>query len=984
MPAVLTHKAILLLARERLADLRARLTAKKGSAGQLTDVELRVLHLADKAHGLLSRAMPVADDTTAGVGALGAGVSRFAVMGSMGPDITGFSAILAMPAGKWVFDLVHKGTPDENREPVVARSTDFVLQMWREASQRIDRRPADSEAQRARKAEARDAVRAYLLGHLCHVAGDAVCHPFIHDVEWHLGVASRAKLDHSRGEMSIDARVAQRVMGRGHVREGQAWDRWWPGKGDVPPELFEAYDAALEEIYKARSARPKGFGGFEKELEEIRPLALTPKFVRDGYSVMRGGAVSMVYGWGYGSWWLFLMPVALSLMAVGPLAAALPHGSRLTREAFWEVDDERAWSEFLTLPLAATALVPVFYGTWIASLTTTGVEGITAFGQVAAWIDLVLAAVFFGTLGVDDLPWALRWFLFLGLPLATGIALGAIAYRNRDDRKGAAILATIYAAPALIGIAYFLVNQLVGVVGSGIGAGVGALAGLAGDDVGGSAGEGADVGRAVGHWLVAGVLVVLTGVAWFMAPSRLRDIKLPERPEPFPAERRHFVRLFDDTTLFHHLPLPAAAPGSSVPTLAQRFFPAEARKLLVLWWEGGGELFVRSRRTHLEFSLSAAGTDPQTVPGPLTPMTPREYGELLGRTVRDSANAAGKLKAELAYDHDAGLDLELPPGATFADEGDLLETVEGHDEAAARWIKVGTTKETGWVLRHAPKALQSVRFSRVGPTPFDPRAEDGVPGIGTVSSERIALHGTGTDFRAFFVPGDRVRVAGQVRVVTLVPADDRLVISSPLDPEVPAGTAYSRVGTEREAVDGYEFVSDPAAAKLGGEAVMDYAADFAALLCLGATPHLLDRAELAVPDLSGKKGPGDAAVSDTVGPVHQVFRNWSLDRRRVNEWRMLVAGGAVTEKGGDPRAYDPAMTAPPPASWTPDPGYEEGTLLAQGWVPLLRRWIDMAARPDQDASSPLQHGAGADQPSNRDLSRAMAYLLDMPDPVAIH
>ncbi|MET0396010.1 MAG: zinc dependent phospholipase C family protein [Longimicrobiaceae bacterium] len=978
MPAVLTHKAIMLLARERLADIRARLTVKKNSGGQLTDVELRILHLADKAHTLLSRAMPVDADVTLGVGSLGAGVSRFAVMGSMGPDITGFSGVLANPAGKWVFDLVHKGTPDENREPVVARSTDLVLEMWREASRRIDARPADNDAQRAKKAEARDAVRAYLLGHLCHIAGDAICHPFIHDVEWHLGVGSRPKLDHGGGEMSIDARVATRVMGRAAVREGQGWGVWWPGKGDVPPELFAAYDAALETIYKARSDRPKGFGGFEAEQTEIGPLRLSEKFVRDGYSVLRGGAVNMVYGWGYGSWWLFLAPLALSVIAVGPLAAALPRGRRLTQEAIVEVDDERAWSEFLTLPMAATALVPVFYGTWIASLTTVGVEGITIFGQISAWINLALAGVFFGTLALDDVPWPVRWFLFFGLPMGTGVALAILGLTNLKHRKGALVLAMIYGAPAVIALLYGAVNQIVGLVGSGIGAGIGEAAS---DDAAG----GADVGRAVGHWLTTGVVIVLAGVAWFLLPSKLRDVKLPERPEPFPAERRHFVRLFDDTTLFHHLPLAAAAAGDpATPTLAQRYFPAEARKLLVLWWEGGGDLFIRSRRTHLEFSLAAAGTDPQTVPGPLTPMTPKEFGDLLTRTVRDGASATGKLKTELAFAGDAALDLELPPGATFADEGDLLETVEGHDQAAARWIPVGKTKEAGYVLRHAPKALQAVRFSRVGPTAFDPRVEDEVAGAGTVRSERITLTGTGTDFRAFFTPGDRVRVAGQVRTVTLVPAGDRLVISAPLDPEAPAGTAYSRLGSSREVIDGYEFVSDPAAAKLGGETIMDYAADFSALLCMGATSHLLDRAELAVPDLAGKKGPGDGPVAETVEPVHQVFRNWSLDRRRVNEWRMLVAGGAVTEKRGDPRAYDSAMTTPPPAPGVPDPNYEERTILSQGWVPLMRRWIAMAEQPAQDASSPIQNGAGPGQPSNRDLSRAMAYLLDMPDPVAIH
>ena len=60
----------------------------------------------------------------------------------------------------------------------------------------------------------------------------------------------------------------------------------------------------------------------------------------------------------------------------------------------------------------------------------------------------------------------------------------------------------------------------------------------------------------------------------------------------------------------------------------------------------------------------------------------------------------------------------------------------------------------------------------------------------------------------------------------------------------------------------------------------------------------------------------DSAVAEP-DKVYQVFRNWNLDRRRVNEWRMLVAGGAVSEKDGHPEKWDPAMLKPPdPDTWT--------------------------------------------------------------------
>ena len=71
-----------------------------------------------------------------------------------------------------------------------------------------------------------------------------------------------------------------------------------------------------------------------------------------------------------------------------------------------------------------------------------------------------------------------------------------------------------------------------------------------------------------------------------------------------------------------------------------------------------------------------------------------------------------------------------------------------------------------------------------------------------------------------------------------------------------------------EIANGYAYVHDhrTALARTGSnsEALMSIAGDVGALLCLGAVPHLAGR--------DGER-------------IFQVFRNWSLDRRRVNEWR---------------------------------------------------------------------------------------------------
>ena len=54
MPAVLTHKSTMLLARERLREMRDLLRAKVNSRLNITNVDRRILALAERAHELLS------------------------------------------------------------------------------------------------------------------------------------------------------------------------------------------------------------------------------------------------------------------------------------------------------------------------------------------------------------------------------------------------------------------------------------------------------------------------------------------------------------------------------------------------------------------------------------------------------------------------------------------------------------------------------------------------------------------------------------------------------------------------------------------------------------------------------------------------------------------------------------------------------------------------------------------------------------------
>jgi hypothetical protein len=412
---------------------------------------------------------------------------------------------------------------------------------------------------------------------------------------------------------------------------------------------------------------------------------------------------------------------------------------------------------------------------------------------------------------------------------------------------------------------------------------------------------------------------------------------------------------------------------------------------LKLWWEGGGDLYIRSRRLKLEFSFSSSGSPAQVVPAPLLPMRAKEFADFLTATVTESGGgAAGKLKAALVYKDD--LDYELPPGATFADEGDPDEdnippdlSAAQHDALAEKYHKLGKTQDaTDYILYHAPKATQAVFYGRNGPAPFDLR-EPGEAGPGHVSSDGIHLTGdTDTTFQGFFVVGDQISASGQTRVITLIDSNQKLTVSSAFNPDLAAGTAYSRVATDRETREGYTYVPQAPATSPGGETIMDYAADIAAVLCLGATPHLLSSGDLRVPTLAGKQDPGGHAVDQSVGKIYQVFRNWSLDRRRLNEWRMLVGGHALSEKFEAADSYDSAMTQPRDPAWKTQVAAGERFALDRGWAPALREWLTMAGKNDQNAVDAAGHGAGPSAPTNQQLSQALAFLFDLPNPVVVH
>ncbi|MEP7002346.1 MAG: hypothetical protein ABI969_17790, partial [bacterium] len=222
-------------------------------------------------------------------------------------------------------------------------------------------------------------------------------------------------------------------------------------------------------------------------------------------------------------------------------------------------------------------------------------------------------------------------------------------------------------------------------------------------------------------------------------------------------------------------------------------------------------------------------------------------------------------------------------------------------------------------------------------------------------------------------PQRRTVVAIKERVAITNPAKTTsiLTLDAVLAPVPAAGTSVAFNLLSDMESDGFPYIADADDVFGDSVSVMNDAADLAALLCVGAASRMSLNETPVKPD------------GGTV-PFHrvtQVFRNWNLDRRRVNEWKMMVSGGAESERRGDFRASEEA--APPDRAdagevFTDDYITKrtagEATVRDLGWLGVFRAWAEVASHPTADTTSDTVFRPGT--PSNRDLTRAMAYLLD--------
>ena len=1052
MPGPITHTAVALLARDRIRQIRDALRAKERNGRVVNDIERQVRYLAEKAFTAMTNATPTIEPPVALYGVTpndpaGDQVSKFLLMGAIGPDIHGYAALFA-PNQRWLRDTLHKGTPDVNREQVLVGSSNFAFSFWRRVQPEIANDypfSAPNTPEQRRHDDALAGMQAYLLGHFCHVATDMLSAPYIDNLEWRLGTAGPpawTKLSREDVTGALDVEVARRIFRRGDETRGGDWVNWWPTEGQVPRAFYKATKEALEEIYGTGAIRP-GLAAYEEERAKDPPPPLSEDLLRDGYGSFRNVVDSGV-AWDYWDWltatWFMFLP---SFVAY-PLALALPNGKdyfRTTKPA--DYNDSKALFEIIALPFAVNSLVPLYYSI-IATRSYLGAESEVIVGWVSTGVQLVGAIGYLATLDTDadKVPW--RYGLVFGVPLLLyAIHIGYTWYRGTaNPRRRQLLFASIL--PVLLSFAF------IGLYFAFLHTGVEKIQNPEPDKD-----EGAFVSRLVAWFVILFALwwIVAALIRWFLSPridaGTARDAV---------AQQGHHIRLFDDTTLW------ASDPNPVSPTLADLFYPSGRRALLKLWWDGAGAATIIAHRDRLEFNLAG---HTQIVPVPPVAMKVSEFADYLQRNVKDAGgNASLRVERFHAETEDDVYrltiltfeDHDLPPGLAFSDEGDN-ETTE-----TARAAKVGVAQllraSTGdpYVLYHAPKAHQSVRFDRHGRSLDTDESTAAVNGIGTVTvatnSRRVTLvpGPNNTKFTRVFRPGDLIEVPpmGTARVVVSVESDEQLTVSAPFPaalasspfrrapqpnrreaPVIPAGwqvdtdpmrpseirgiggtdfgtlfkpgdtititppagpvvtrviqevvsattllvaerfaaplmpSTFGRVPEEPETL--IRYMAGPDDTLESGSSIMNHAADLAALLCLGATSQLLSPGEL------GKSNIGSAS---DLNRVYQVFRNWNLDRRRENEWKMLILGGAVSEKRGDTNATDPALPSDAPPAVLTAAG--EATANAAGWVNVLRSWVEMARSPLSDTSDTSSFRPG--NPSNLELSRAMAFLLDMRDP----
>ncbi len=710
MPGPITYAAVTLLARDRLGQIRRALAAKK-AAGAAKELELHVLHLAAEAERMMSASQPVIDPPVRLYGPpLTDHVSRFTLLGAIGPDLPRYAAYFN-PGQRWLFDTLHKGTPDQHREKVLANTTNLVFDFWKRVGPLVDAEFSDQ----GKRNQAKDKMRAYVLGHVCHIAADVLSHPYFEAIEARLATPAPAVRVMGRDDVAgaFDVRITETFFGRGTDTRTKQWADWFPTPGEVPDSFAKAMAASIQSLYGARA---EGLPAFEEEFKKIDPAPppLSAGLINESIDYFRT-IIEIERVWTFGDWLGATAAMFLPMAFAYPGALVLPLGKNLSRPLSPadgpDAEDVRTY-ESVVFFLAAVALGPLV-SMIIVSASGRGLraEGVT--GWIQAGLSLVASVGFFASLGGAG---AARWTLWFAVPLVLAVAqiVFVLARGARENSRKLLWLGPL--VQVLLGLSFMFLYR--GWLHEGV------------EELQKDSAERKD-GRAFGDfagWV--GIVLVL----WFVHAILWRKVfsaSVPDDRDAFKdGEPRQFLRLYDDVGLVHD----AKAPLDS-DTLADLAYPPARRPLLKLWWQPGsapsvklgfvvdqglpGERVVHDR---LVFHWDApVGTADQSVFAPLAPTTVERFGQLLAAAVTGDA-VKGTLHVTPVRDDEKGF--ELAPGDVFSDHGDDKTTLANHDTEAKSFKELGTSEATALTLVHAPRPRLAERMGRSGVAPEGRRSQE--------------------------------------------------------------------------------------------------------------------------------------------------------------------------------------------------------------------------------------------------------------------
>jgi zinc dependent phospholipase C len=699
MPGPITYAAVTLLARDRLGQIRRALAARK-EAGTAKELELHVLHLTAAAEAMMSASQPVIAPPVRLYGPpLTDHVSRFTLLGAIGPDLPRYAAYF-QPGQRWLMDTLHKGTPDPHREKVLANTTNLIFDFWQRVGPLVDAEFSDQD----KRKQAKQKMQAYVLGHLCHVAADVLSHPYFEAIEARLATpAPNAIRVMGRDDVAgaFDVRVASTFFGRGTDTRTKQWADWFPEPGEVPGAFAKALAASIQSLYGARA---EGLPAFEEEFRKIDPAPppLSVGLINESIDYFRT-IIGIERVWTRGDWLGATAAMFLPLVLVPLGALVLPLGKNLTRPltpADGPDAEARRRYESVVFPVAASALGPLV-SMIIVSASGRGLRAEGVLGWVQAGLSLVASVGFFASLGGAG---GLRWGLWFWLPLGLAV-LQVLFVIKRGARENARKL--LFLGPLVqVLLALFVILLYRGWLHELV------------EELQKSSDERDELAIAR-DWLIW--IVIVAGL-WFVHAvlwHKAFSASVPDDRNEFAGgEPRQFLRLYDDVALIHD----ARAPLDSE-RLADLVYPPARRPLLKLWWQAGTAPSVKVRIDHdrLVFHWDApAGTPDQTVFAPLAPTTVERFGQLLATAVTGTG-ARGTLHVKPVRDDEK--DLELAPGAVFSDHGDAKSTQADHDAEAALSKDIGTSEAAAFTLFHAPRPRLAERVGRSGVAADSRRAE---------------------------------------------------------------------------------------------------------------------------------------------------------------------------------------------------------------------------------------------------------------------